>query len=66
MTRDQGPKLHTRNGGARINTDLPQPTDGGDLTPFDRISEALFWAGTTALLVSLVSLAVSLTIFFFM
>ena len=57
--------LHIENGGACIDTDIPQPTDGGDWTPFDKISEAIFWAGATALVVALVSLGASLTIFFF-
>lgn len=55
----------TEDGGARINTDMPKPTDGGDWVLFDKTSELIFWAGATALVVALVSLGASLTIFFF-
>ena len=75
MSRDIGPQdtLATGNGGNTVTDggclpphNQPQPTDGGDWTPFDRISDVLFWAGTTAFVVSVVSLCMALTIFLFL
>lgn len=74
MSPDQGPQdtLATGNGGNTVTNggclpphNQPQPTDG-DWTPFDRISDVLFWVGTTAFVVALFSLCASLTIFFFL
>ena len=74
MTRNPGPQdtLTTRNGGTTVTNgdclpprNQPQPTDG-DGTPFDRISDVLFWVGAAALVVTAFSLWMAFTIFLFL
>lgn len=57
--------LHIENGGARINTDMPKPTDGSDWVFFDKTSVVIFWAGAAVMVVALVSLFASLKFFLF-
>ena len=75
MSRDIGPQdtLATGNGGNTVTDggclpphNQPQPTDGGDWTPFDRISEVASWICLAAFVVSVVLLCMSLAIFFFL
>lgn len=58
-------ELRTRNGGESVNTDIPQPTNGGHWEPFETASDALFWAGVSALVASVAALSATVIIYFF-